>query len=157
MSNIKYFKKQSRYWARKLNIGEIVLIPDGNTSYLAHAYIDEESKGILYNWRKFKGLDKDQIIELIFHEFGHLKHNYWYYGKKKYRDFDNFERVMCEYVAELQSMKWLRKNKPSHYKRLLKKARKRILSTLSYSKFNRFYFEAFSQIPEYQNGLQETF
>lgn len=149
MTNIEYFKKQVKYWSKKFRLGNINICKDTSMWYSASVGFYDGEKYMYYNSKRIKRVSKARLLHLVFHELGHLKHPIW--NEDHY--YTGLEKLIAEYLAEGQSMKWLKKYRPLYYKLALKRIPKKIKYMLSFPKKYEYYFEAFSQIPEYAEVL----
>ena len=149
MDNIEYFKKKVKYWSRKLRLGKIDIIPDSEMWYTAFVDEYEGEKTLWYNSEQLMDMTKRSMMELVFHELGHFRHPF-FKDSGKYRDW---EYLLSEYMAEKQGLIWLKRYYSRHYKATLKIIPKELKKLLSYPKKYSYYFEAFSQIPEYAKYL----
>ncbi len=149
MSNIEYFKKQVKYWSKKFKLGDINIIPDPNMWFTAFVGLNDGVKDMWYNSNKLRRLNKHDLMRMVFHELGHFKHPFFNANHK----YEYWEYLSAEYTAEKQMFEWMKKYYPSYYKSLVKTCPKKIKRMLAYPKKYRFYFEAFSQIPEYAEVL----
>ena len=147
MTNIQYFEKQAKYWAKRLRIGNITLKPK---RMWAFAQVLHKEKIFYYNPIHVKHYDRSTLMEVIFHELGHFKN---YNFSSQYPYDNNINIQICEYIAQKRALYWLKKYYPKYYKFMLKKAKSYIEHCLTYPKNRSYYFEAFSQIPEYAKEI----
>lgn len=145
MSNIEYFKKQVKCWSKKFRLGKINLIKCTSMWYCASIKFHNGKKYMYYNNKHMRGLSKARLLHLVFHELGHFKHPVW----NDDHFYTRLEKITAEYLAEGQSMKWLKRYRPLYYKLALKRISKKLKFMSEYPKKYDYYFEAFSQIPEY--------
>lgn len=151
MNNIEYFKKQVKYWSKKFKLGDINVYPDPNMWFTAFVGLNKGVKHIKYNSNILRGLPKSEVLRIVFHELGHFKHPYFNANHK----YKYWEHLSCEYMAEKQMFKWIKKYYPRYYKIASNDCADLINDILSLPKKYRFYFEAFSQIPEYAEVLNK--
>lgn len=149
MSNIDYFKKQVKYWSKKFRLGNIEVLPYPQMWFSAQVGFHNNKKYMWYNSENIRGLSKARLLHLIFHELGHFKHPVW----NDDHFYTHLEKLTAEYLAENQSFKWLKKYRPLYYKQASERVHIKIKRMLKYPKKYRYYFEAFSQIPEYAKHL----
>ena len=147
MNNIEYFKKQVKHWSKRFRLGEITVCPDPHMWFVA--FIGYKSKTLWYNSNQLRGLSKYELTRIVFHELGHFKHPVY----NKNHKYEHWEYMLAEYLAEKQMFKWLKKYYPRYYKIELKDLKNRLEYILTYHKKYCYYFEAFSQIPEYAKHL----
>ncbi len=149
MNNIQYFKKQVKYWSKKFKLGAIDLIPAPNMWFTAFVGLNKGVKHMRYNSNRLRKMTRFEITRIVFHELGHFKHPFFNANHK----YEYWEYLSAEYTAEKQMFEWLKKYYPRYYQMMVKSIPKKIKRMLGYPKEYRFYFEAFSQIPEYQRYL----
>ena len=145
MNNIEYFKTQVKYWSKKFKLGDINVYTDPNMWFTAFVGLNKGVKHMKYNSNRLRELNKRDIMRIVFHELGHFKHPFFNANHK----YEYWECLSAEYTAEKQMFEWMKKYYPSYYTSLVKTCSKKIKRMLGYPKKYRFYFEAFSQIPEY--------
>lgn len=153
MTNIKYFKKQVKYWSKRLNIPIHHIKTDKRMWYMCMAQWDNDVNTIYYQPKKFKYERSYFIMHMIFHELGHFK-NYNFSSQYPYDQFTN--KMIAENKAEIFALKCLKKYYPKYYKQFcscIKNCISRRLREPDYLKHGEFYFYAFSQIPEYAEHL----
>ncbi len=147
MNNIQYFEKQAKYWAKRLRIGNIIVKPK---KMWAFAKVFQSSKTFFYNPKHVMDHNRYTLMEVIFHELGHLKnHNF----SSQYSYDNNINKQISEYIAQRRAFYWLKKYYPKYYRSMLKSAKSYIKYCLTYPKNRSYYFEAFSQLPEYADHL----
>lgn len=154
MTNIQYFKKEVKYWAKRLNIRLDDVKMNKRMWYMAMASWGHNNNHIVYYQpRYFNHERKFYIMRLIFHELGHFK-NKNFSSQYPYDKFTN--QMIAEYKAEIFALKCLKKYYPEYYRafcRYIKRSGlKRIMET-DYMRHGRYYFLAFSQIKEYATHL----
>lgn len=147
MNNIQYFEKQAKYWAKRFRIGDITLKPK---RMWAFAQVHYQEKLFFYNPKHVKNYDRSTLMEVIFHELGHLYRNNSY---TVYPYDHTTNRRISEYIAQKRSFYWLKKHYPKYYKKEVKNAKKVIEHCLTYPKHYHIYFESWSQLPEYAKYL----
>ena len=145
MNNIQYFKKQVKYWSKKFKLGDINVYPNPHMWFTAFVGLNKSIKHVKYNSNNFRGLSKCDIMRMVFHELGNFKHQFFNANHK----YEYWEYLSAEYTAEKQMFKWMKKYYPRYYKIISNECSLKIKRMLAYPKKYRFYFEAFSQIPEY--------
>lgn len=99
----------------------------------------------MYNWKKVKEYPNWCMQHMIFHELAHLKLNALSAGKY-------LDKVICEYLAENLSLKWLKKYYPKYYRSACDDFKNDWNYFLThYQDKHKYYLEAYSQIKEYQD------
>ncbi len=149
MSNIEYFEKQIKYWAKKLRIGKVKIVPRKMWAF-ASVYWDESIKIFNYNPKQVKIHDRATLMEVIFHEFGHLYKNN---GHKQYPYGENLNKQICEHIAQRRAFYWLKKYYPNYYKEQVKWIYQDINQFLKQPQEKDYYFLGLSQPPEYAQYL----
>ena len=137
----KYFVKQMTYWSKRLKLQiSDVPIKDDKSENIAYVRQYGNLRSCWYNPNRLKNKTKSEILNIVFHELGHFKHNV------HYDTFD--EAVNSEYVAEKQGLKWMKMYYLNLYNNFILKCPKIIKRIKNKSQF-LYYYRAFSKIKEY--------
>lgn len=151
--NIKFLEKELFYWAKKLNIRLNNIMPDKRMWFMAMAEKYNGNNTIYYNPKYFKYEKKYFIIHLIFHELGHFKNDNF---SINYCYDEYINKIISEYKAEKFALKYMKKYYFKYYKQFCNwikiRGAKRIREC-DYLRNGKFYFYAFSQIPEWEKYL----
>lgn len=149
MNNIEYFKKQVKYWSKKFKLGKINIYPNYKMWFTALIEYEDGTRNLWYNANNLRGISKCEVLRIVFHELGHFKHPIF----NKDHNYEYYEYMLAEYLAESQMFKWLKKYYPRYYTIVCNDCKWITDCCLSHPKKYRYYFEAFSQIPEYVEHL----
>jgi len=140
------------YWSKRLRIDKIRIKENNEMWYLFNT--GQYKSGNYWLQVNYKFLlegnyKKNELIFILFHELGHYKGNNFhkFYSKE-------YGAIMSEYIAESRAWKWTKKYYPMEYKDYKNtKIKLWMQSVLKYPKRYEYYFEAFSQIPEYAHAI----
>lgn len=124
------------YWCGKL-LNEFIIIKRDNRSDNP-AYVFKDM--VKYNWNILKSYNEANLLNIIFHEIGHLKFNNPY-GTLK-------QRIKAENQAERFSIRCIKKYYPKHYKEVCKKG-KEFLSKESVKISDNIHYQAYKTIKDY--------
>ena len=132
------------YWCGRLGMPKVTEVRKDNRfhEYMAVIEYDKNKAELVYNARRLGHLPVCQVMSMIFHEIGHLKHKMKYETEK--------QQVESEYRAEKYSQRMMKRYYPHLYKDLLKdmkdkKAMKRL------QKECPIHYQAYRRIKDYRN------
>jgi len=132
------------YWAGRFNLPLPYLYRDNrirNVGYV-NACAKHNFYQFVYNFKRLSRLPKAEILQIIFHELGHIKYGYLPKGTEK-------DLIKNEYMAEKFSVKHLKLYYPDYYKKEVKIWRE-VLKKGSWGKKYPIHYKAFSKIKEYK-------
>ncbi len=132
------------YWAGRFNLPLPFLYRDNRMKNIGYVNACSKHKlyRFVYNFERLKRLPKSEIMQIIFHELGHIK--YAYLPKRTEKDV-----IKCEYVAEKFSVKYLKQYYPKYYEKEVKIWR-RELKKKNWKEKNPIHYKAFIKIKDYQ-------
>jgi len=128
-------------WSKKFKLSPLYIVFDNKESYfIAYVWKYKGRRYISVNVRTMLKLKytPSQVMRVIFHELGHLKHNA--FGDKE-------GKVKAEFIAETQMLVWMKKYLPNSYKEVVYNQKRQLKKGV----YKGYYKKAFSQIPEYQS------
>ena len=112
MDKLKFFEEQVKYWTKKVGLLYFPVISDKRiTKYLAYSYVVPQNK-IKYSPEHVLNCTKNQIIQCVLHELGHIKT-----CNKNWKNIPQWKR---EYKAEKFALKTIRKYILNYYKKAIK-------------------------------------
>jgi len=136
------FIRMARYWGKVLKIGPMEIVSNPHlTRFDAYVSLRDNIQYLVFNPGALLDYEQCEFVALIFHELAHLK---------KTALYELGDKIMAEYTAEIQALKWLKKYFPKFYERyiILMKTR---LKENPYKGKDRYYQKAFSKIKEYND------
>lgn len=145
-TNAQLMVKLFHYWCGRLKLPKpIITIKDNrmDCECAVDNWDDKEKICLRYHTRKLGRKPKCIIINLVFHEIGHLIHKLPYNTYK--------QQVDSEYQAERFSLDMMKKYYPKQY-RLTIKWFKEIDYIKKMKKKDKLYYDAYRRIREYKNG-----
>jgi len=129
----RFFREFFRYWSGKFNLKETIKIRITKENLIAAA--DDKSEYLYYNQKEINKLSYALLVDMIFHEIGHLVNNLSYDTRG--------EKISAEYAAENFAIS----NIEEHYPKYLEKVLESLYNEIKDTSENDIYREAYMKIP----------
>lgn len=136
------------YWCGRLKLPKpIITLRDNRMDCCCAVDNWEDKKKIClkYHTKRLGQYKKYVLVNLIFHEIGHLIHKLPYNTYK--------QQINSEYRAEKFSLDMMKKYYTKQYKLFLKWL-KRTQKLLQYKKKDKLYYNAYKRIKEYRETIK---
>lgn len=138
----KLFERLFNYWSVKLLDTTYPLIKDNRCH--CHVMVEEDNKKITvkYNTRRLGQVSEVVIINIIFHEIGHIKQRFSAYNTTK-------QKIESERDAEVFSIQMMKTYYPDYMNVIIEKTKKWFKDS-KWRKEYPIHYEAFRTIEEYK-------
>lgn len=134
------FQNLVSYWAGKLLLPLPLFNRNNRMIWVGHIHCCEDCEyyTFTYNFKRLKILSDPSIMNVIFHELGHIK-NY----KKKFKELE------AEYIAERFALDCIKKHYPDYLDKIIEDT-KELLRDKRWCKQRPVYAKVFKMIKEYK-------